>query len=169
VTAAKIKNNAVATAKLADDSVITAKLADDAVTGIKVKEWTLGEVPLATNATKLNGKAPSAYLASAGYRNESPVEAGTTLGDGTQVIAQACNAGDVLLAGGPANRRHDDPAGELPDAWSAELLDRSREQERPDRQLQRRRAVHRSVTAARDAAIARSPARAGLLAARDRL
>jgi hypothetical protein len=37
------------------------------------------------------------------YKAESAVDAGTALGDGTFVKGQACNPGDVLLSGGPAN------------------------------------------------------------------
>ena len=37
------------------------------------------------------------------YRNESALGPGTQLGDGTFVQAAACNAGDVVLSGGPAN------------------------------------------------------------------
>jgi hypothetical protein len=103
VLTGKISDGAITEAKLADNAVTTGKLADDAVTGAKVNESTLGEVPLATNATKLNDKPSSAFLASSVYKTESAVEAGTTLGDGTQVIAHACNAGDVMLSGGPAN------------------------------------------------------------------
>jgi hypothetical protein len=123
VTTAKIADGAVITAKLADGSVLTAKIADasittekiaenaittakianDAVTGEKVNEATLGEVPQAGNALKLDGKAPTSFLGSTVYKGESPVEAGTTLCDGTEVISQACNPGDVLLSGGPAN------------------------------------------------------------------
>ena len=37
------------------------------------------------------------------YKRESAVVAGVDKGDGTFVIAQACDSGDVLLSGGPAN------------------------------------------------------------------
>src|SRR4029079_4511717 len=42
-------------------------------------------------------------LKSTVYKKESAVTAGTTLGDGTQVISESCDPGDVMLAGGPAN------------------------------------------------------------------
>jgi len=56
-------------------------------------------VPTAT----LQGRAPASFLASSIYKKESPIAAGTTLGDGTQVISASCEPGDVLLSGGPAN------------------------------------------------------------------
>lgn len=37
------------------------------------------------------------------YKKESAVEQGTSLGDGTYSIEEACEPGDVLLDGGPAN------------------------------------------------------------------
>ncbi len=110
VTTEKIADNAVTLAKLADNSVNSAKVADksltgkdvapDSLTGENINESTLGEVP---NAAKLAGKAATAFTSSTIYKSESPVEAGQTLGDGTQVIAEACDAGDILLSGGPAN------------------------------------------------------------------
>jgi hypothetical protein len=60
VKAGKLGKNAVTTEKIADLAVTTPKIANDAVTGEKVNESTLGVVP---NASQLNGKAPSAYLA----------------------------------------------------------------------------------------------------------
>jgi hypothetical protein len=120
VTAAKIQANAVTNTKLADNSVTLTKVADSAVnsakvldksltgidvapdtlTGENIVESTLGQVP---SAAKLAGKTPTQFTSSDIYKNESPVEAGQTLGDGTQVIAEACNNGDILLSGGPAN------------------------------------------------------------------
>lgn len=123
VTAVKLKNNAVTSEKLADNAVTLAKIADssvnsakvldksltgsdvapDSLTGENIAESTLGQVPNAANAAKLTGKTASEFTSSNIYKNESPVEAGQTLGDGTQVIAEACNPGDILLSGGPAN------------------------------------------------------------------
>lgn len=110
VTSEKIADNAVTLAKIADNSVNSAKVLDksltgkdvasDTLTGENIVESTLGQVP---NAAKLAGKTPAEFTSSSIYKNESAVEAGQTLGDGTQVIAEACNTGDILLSGGPAN------------------------------------------------------------------
>lgn len=110
VTTTKIANNAVTLAKIADNSVNSAKVVDksltgtdvapDSLTGTNINESTLGEVP---NSTKLAGKNETAFTSSAIYKKESAVEAGQTLGDGTQVISEACDPGDILLSGGPAN------------------------------------------------------------------
>jgi hypothetical protein len=110
VTGAKVADGSLAGGDIADGAVTTTKLAPNAVTGAKVQdgslaggdidEATLGQVP---DAAKLGGRAPSAFIQKAIYKNESAVGPGTTLGDGTSVIAASCNAGDVLLAGGPAN------------------------------------------------------------------
>jgi hypothetical protein len=62
VTEIRIADGAVTTNKLADNAVTTQKIANDAVTGVKVKESTLDAVPLAINATQLNGKSASSYL-----------------------------------------------------------------------------------------------------------
>jgi hypothetical protein len=50
--------------------------------------------------TGATGPAPTL---SSVYKNESAIEAGTDHGDGTSIITEACNAGDILLSGGPAN------------------------------------------------------------------
>jgi len=44
-------------------------------------------------------------MSSSVYKAESALGPGTILGDGTAVISQACDDGDVLLSGGPANVR----------------------------------------------------------------
>lgn len=86
-----------------DGSLTGADVTDNSLTGDDVDESTLGQVPQAANATKLNGRDASSFLASSVYKAESPVAAGTALGDGTFVMDEACNPGDVLLSGGPAN------------------------------------------------------------------
>jgi hypothetical protein len=98
VTNEKLADNAVTLTKIADSSINSAKVLDgslsgkdvaaNSLTGANINESTLGPVP---DAAKLGGK------------NESAVEAGQTLGDNTQVISEACNPGDILLSGGPAN------------------------------------------------------------------
>jgi hypothetical protein len=55
------------------------------------------------NADQVDGKSASEFVANNIYKRESAVVAGTDKGDGTFVLAQACDAGDVLLSGGPAN------------------------------------------------------------------
>jgi hypothetical protein len=96
-----LKNNkAVASSDVIDESLTSTDLRDNSLTGEDVAESTLAQVP---NAATLDGKAPSAFTSSNVYKKESPVAAGTTIGDGTQVAAEACDPGDVLLSGGPAN------------------------------------------------------------------
>ncbi len=55
------------------------------------------------NADQVDGKSASQFLANNIYKAESSLSQGTALGDGTHVKAQACNPGDRLLSGGPAN------------------------------------------------------------------
>lgn len=107
-----LADGAVNSAKVLDKSLTGNDVAPDSLTGTQINESTLGTVPNATNAanatnandaSQLGGKAPGAFISSDTYKNESPVEAGTTIGDGTQVASASCNPGDILLAGGPAN------------------------------------------------------------------
>ena len=55
------------------------------------------------NADQLDGQDSSQFVKNSIYKLESAVDGGTALGDGTFVKNQACNSGDVLLSGGPAN------------------------------------------------------------------
>lgn len=57
----RLRDNAVSADKIANGAIVTDKIGDDQVTGAKVKESTLGEVPLAADATKLGGLVASAY------------------------------------------------------------------------------------------------------------
>lgn len=120
VTAAKIKKNAVTGAKVKDGSLTTVDLADgsidsakvldgsltgkdvaaDSLTGANINESTLGQVP---DAAKLGGKTATAFTSSSIYKNESAIEEGTLFDVETHYIDEACNPGDVLIAGGPAN------------------------------------------------------------------
>ena len=105
-----IKKKAVKTKKIAKQAVKTKRLADEAVTGEKVgldtlignniDESTLGQVP---DSDRLDGFHATAFLQSGIYKSESAVGAGTALGDGTFYIDHACDGGDQLLSGGPAN------------------------------------------------------------------
>jgi len=99
VNTAKLSDNAVNSAKVQDKSLKGGDIADGSITGTQISEGTLKNVDAAT----LNGKTSTQFLSSEVYKNESAVEAGQTLGDETQVIAEACNPGDILLSGGPAN------------------------------------------------------------------
>jgi hypothetical protein len=96
-------NKAVASSDVIDESLTGADVQDNSITGDDVAEATLSQVPQAANASTLNGRTASQFTSSSIYKNESAVAAGTTLGDGTQVMAAACNPGDILLSGGPAN------------------------------------------------------------------
>ncbi len=144
VTGAKVKDGSLTGADVADASLTTADLADGSVnsakvldgsltgkdvasnslTGANIDESTLGQVP---DAAKLGGKAATAFTSSSIYKNESPVEQGTPLGDGTYYIDEACNPGDVLLAGGPANVAGTSimvesfPTPGLTDSWRARI------------------------------------------------
>jgi hypothetical protein len=100
ITGDDLADASVNTTDLADNAVNSAKVADNSLTGDDVDESTLGQVP---DAARLQGKGATQFLSSAVYKRESAVDAGQTLGDGTQVKSQACDAGDVLLSGGPAN------------------------------------------------------------------
>jgi hypothetical protein len=99
ISTAKLGDNSVNSAKVQDKSLKGGDIADGSITGTQISEGTLKNIDAAT----LNGKSSAQFLSSEVYKNESAVEAGTTLGDGTQVISEACNAGDILLSGGPAN------------------------------------------------------------------
>lgn len=55
------------------------------------------------NADQLDGQDSSQFVKNNIYKVESAVDAGTALGDGTFVKGQACDPGDVMLSGGPAN------------------------------------------------------------------
>jgi hypothetical protein len=74
--------------------------------------------------TGATGPAPTL---SSVYKNESAVGPGTSLGDGTFVMAEACNTGDILLSGGPANVSPDSfmvesfPSPGSTNSWSARI------------------------------------------------
>lgn len=68
------------------------------------------------NADELDGKDSTGFVAANIYKTEGPVVAGTDLGDGTFVAEKACNPGDVLLSGGPANVA---PASDMVESFPA--------------------------------------------------
>jgi hypothetical protein len=80
--------------------VTSAKVADNGLTGTDIDESTLGQVP---DSAKLAGRLPATFLNNTIYKTEAPTGPGTRLGDNTNVISFACDAGDVLLSGGPAS------------------------------------------------------------------
>lgn len=98
-----IKDGQVKTRDLAAAAVTGAKVVDDSLTGSDVDEQTLGQVPAAVSASSIGGLGVDALARSAVYKRESAVDAGTLLGDGTHTKFQACDVGDILLSGGPAN------------------------------------------------------------------
>ncbi len=109
------------------NAVNGSKVADNSVTGTDVNESTLGSVP---NAGLLGGKPPTAFLGSTVYKREAAATGpGTRLGDNTNVISQACDAGDTLLSGGPANISattdllESFPTPGTTNAWSARIND----------------------------------------------
>jgi hypothetical protein len=89
-------------ADVADSSLAGIDIQDDSLRGDDVDESTLARVP---DSAKLEGRTASTFLSSSVYKAESSLGPGTTLGDGTSVISQACDNGDILLSGGPANIR----------------------------------------------------------------
>lgn len=100
VTIDDLAKDSVTGDKVKDGSLTGADVADNSLTGNDVNESTFGTVP---NAAQLGGLPASAYLRGAAYKRESAVDAGTTLGDGTSTKFMVCDAGDLLLSGGPAN------------------------------------------------------------------
>ena len=55
------------------------------------------------NADTVDGKSASSFVANSFYTNQSPVGAGSSLGDGTFAAFVSCNSGDRVVSGGPAN------------------------------------------------------------------
>lgn len=93
VTESRIADGAVTTNKLADNAVTTSKIANDAVTGDKVKESTLGEVPSAANAAKLDGKTAASFASSAGG-----IKAAFVFDDGAvELPFNAINGGSFIV------------------------------------------------------------------------
>lgn len=88
VVSRSIKNGQVKTVDLKDGAVTGAKVADGSVTGDDVDESTLSLPQFATSNV---------------YKVEAATDAGQTLGDGTSTKFKACDAGDILLSGGPAS------------------------------------------------------------------
>lgn len=57
----------------------------------------------AADSSRLDGLNSNAFMGATVTKRESAISIGTALGDGTRYIDQSCNAGEVLLSGGPAN------------------------------------------------------------------
>ena len=94
---------AVSTDDVIDASLTGTDVADNSLTGDDVDESTLAQVPDCRRSSPARPRRRSWRAPST--RPSRPSAPGTTLGDGTSVISQACDAGDVLLSGGPANVR----------------------------------------------------------------
>jgi hypothetical protein len=95
-----LKKEVVKTRKIAPEAVKGGKVALDTLTGDNIDESTLGQVP---DSDRLDGLHATSFLRSGIYKSESAIAAGTALGDGTFYIDHACDGGDQLLSGGPAN------------------------------------------------------------------
>jgi hypothetical protein len=63
----------------------------------------LGANDKAANSDKLDGHNAGAFMGASVTKRESAIQQGTDHGDGTFIISQACNPGEILLSGGPAN------------------------------------------------------------------
>ncbi len=101
VNSKSIKDNAVKTIDLKDGKAVTTDdVVDDSLTGVDIDESSLGQVP---DSAKLEGRSAASFLSNNVYKAESAIGPGQALGDGTFVLSKACNPGDVLLSGGPAN------------------------------------------------------------------
>lgn len=100
VTGDKLAPGSVTSDQVNNGSLTGADISDNALTGNDVNESTLGTVP---NASALGGVPAAAYLRGTVVQKESAVAAGTDLGDGTAAQIISCDAGDILLSGGPAN------------------------------------------------------------------
>jgi len=97
----KLGLDAVTGDKVLDGGLTGADIGDDTLTGSDLDESTLGTVP---NSSAHGGFSASSYLRNGTtYVRETTVQAGTDKGDGTFVIGGACDAGDLILSGGPAN------------------------------------------------------------------
>jgi hypothetical protein len=97
VTTSKIKNEAVATTKLANGAVTSAKIADKAVTGAKIDASTVGTVPTAANAEKLNGLSSSAFVNKSDYLWAIVDEDGNLVGSSGATAATRLGAGDFRV------------------------------------------------------------------------
>jgi hypothetical protein len=96
-----VKDNSLKSKDLKDGKAVSGlDVVDNSLTGDDIDESTLAQVP---DSAKLGGKDATSFLSSSVYKAESAVGPGTQIGDGTFVMAEACNPGDVLLSGGPAN------------------------------------------------------------------
>jgi hypothetical protein len=74
----------------------------DSVDGLDSSAF-LGIGGKAFDSDRLDGLDSTKFMGATVTKREGPTMAGTPLGDGTAVIDQSCNAGEILLSGGPAN------------------------------------------------------------------
>lgn len=121
-----IKDGNVRTPDLHFGAVKSAKVADDTLTGADVDESTLGIVP---DAAALAGRDPGSFAASAVYKREAPTDPGIRLGDNSNSKSMACDAGDILLSGGPASVNVNSdllesfPSPGSTNSWTARIFD----------------------------------------------
>lgn len=99
LTGKDVADNSLTGKDVEDKSLTGNDVEDDSLTGADIQESTLGQVP---DAAKLGGKPPTSFTSSSIYKKESALEVGTKFGE-TFYIDEACNPGDVLIAGGPAD------------------------------------------------------------------
>jgi FlaG/FlaF family flagellin (archaellin) len=122
-------------ANLKNRSVGAKKLKRNRVTGTEINESTLGQVPsaahaadatAAADASRLAGKADTAYMGATVGKSQSTVQPGTLDGN-TRYIDQACPPGTILLSGGPSGVSEDSimvessPAPGGAPAWRARI------------------------------------------------
>jgi hypothetical protein len=100
VTGDKLAPGSVTTDRVGPDAITSDQVKNNSLTGNDVNESALGIVP---NAASLGGVPAASYLRGTVVQKESAVAAGTDLGDGTAAQIVSCDAGDILLTGGPAN------------------------------------------------------------------
>jgi hypothetical protein len=95
----KIDRAAVTGSRINDNAISGKKVKLDTLTGDNIDETTLGQVP---DSDRVDGLHATAFVRDSVYKSESAVQAGTPFGT-TFFIDHACDAGDRLLSGGPAN------------------------------------------------------------------
>jgi hypothetical protein len=125
LNAGRLAPNAVAGSELAANAGNGNKVAYYSLKGDDVDESSLGQVP---NASSLNGRSASAFVANSTYRlGQGQERAGAVLGDGSKVLSQSCHPGDRLLSGGPAsvnvNSRVLDDFAQSTSTWQARIND----------------------------------------------
>jgi hypothetical protein len=91
VTTSKIKNNAITTSKVANGAVTGAKVLDGSLTGSDINAGTLGIVPSADNANKVNGQTATKLFTTL-TEGQANVPVGTVAGFSITATCEANNA-----------------------------------------------------------------------------